>query len=104
MKKRLIGVQIIEFVRGDKVGLPNQDLCRRHGFPEASYYLWRSKFRCVSVSIAQSPEELDTEYTCLKKPGEGARSSQLVHHLFSHVSSAPIPPPFPQGGRERVAL
>jgi putative transposase len=23
--------------------MPVKDLCRRHGFSEASYYLWRSK-------------------------------------------------------------
>ncbi|WP_251478431.1 transposase, partial [Stenotrophomonas lactitubi] len=30
-----------------------KDLCRRHGFSEASYYLWRSKFGGMSVSDAK---------------------------------------------------
>ncbi|RBD89798.1 transposase, partial [Xanthomonas oryzae] len=29
--------------------MPIKDLCRRHGFSEASYYLWRSKFGGMSV-------------------------------------------------------
>lgn len=36
--------QIIGFLREAESGLPVADLCRRHGFSEASYYLWRNKF------------------------------------------------------------
>ncbi|GEM_PF-1912720 len=27
-----------------EAGLPVKELCRKHGFSETSYYLWRSKF------------------------------------------------------------
>jgi hypothetical protein len=30
-----------------------KDLCRKRGFSEASYYLWRSKFGSMSVSDAK---------------------------------------------------
>ncbi len=38
-----------------------------HGFPEASYYLWRSKFGGMTVSEAKRLRELETENTRLKK-------------------------------------
>lgn len=44
MKKRLTEEQIIGFLREGDAGMAVKDLCRRHGFSEASYYLWRSKF------------------------------------------------------------
>jgi len=47
--------------------LPIKDLCRRHGFSEASYYLWRSKFGGMSVSDAKRLKELEAENARLKK-------------------------------------
>ena len=44
-----------------------KDLCRRHGFSEASYYLWRSKFGGMSVSDAKCLKELEPENGRLKK-------------------------------------
>jgi putative transposase len=37
-----------------------KDLCRKHGFSEVSYYLWRSKFGGMSVSDAKRLKELET--------------------------------------------
>ena len=39
----------------------------RHGFSEASYYLWRSKFGGMNVSDAKRLRELETENSRLKK-------------------------------------
>ena len=49
MKKRFSEVQIIGFLREAEAGIAVNDLCRRHGFSEASYYLWRSKFGGMTV-------------------------------------------------------
>ena len=49
MKKRFTEEQIIGFLREAEASLPVKELCRRHGFSEASYYLWRSKFGGMSV-------------------------------------------------------
>jgi len=67
MKKRFTEEQIIGFLREAEAGLPIKELCRRHGFSEASYYLWRSKFGGMSVSDAKRLKELETENTRLKK-------------------------------------
>ena len=67
MKKRFSEEQIIGFLGEAEAGLPIKELCRRHGFSEASYYLWRSKFCGMSVPDAKRLKELQTENTRLKK-------------------------------------
>ena len=67
MKKRFTEEQIIGFLREAEAGLPVAELCRRHGFSEASYYLWRSKFGGMNVSDAKRLKELKTENTRLKR-------------------------------------
>jgi putative transposase len=59
VKKRFTEEQIIGFLR--EAGLAVAQLCRRHGFSEASYYLWRSKFGGMNVSDAERLKELETE-------------------------------------------
>jgi putative transposase len=67
MKKRFTEEQIIGFLREAEAGLPIKELCRRHGFSEASYYLWRSKFGGMSVSDAKRLKELEAENARLKR-------------------------------------
>ena len=67
MKKRFSEAQIIGFLREAEAGLPVKQLCRRHGFSEASYYLWRNRFGGMTVSDAKRLKELIAENTRLKK-------------------------------------
>ena len=67
MKKRFTEEQIIGFLREADAGLPIKDLCRRHGFSEASYYLWRGKFGGMDVSDAKRLKALEAENAKLKK-------------------------------------
>ncbi len=67
MKKRFTEEQIIGFLGEAETGIPIKELCRRHGFSEASYYLWRSKFGGMSVPDAKRLKELEVENTRLKK-------------------------------------
>jgi len=67
MKKRFTEEQIIGFLRQAEAGLPVKELCRRHGFSEASYYLWRSKFSGMTVSDAKRLRALEAENGRLKK-------------------------------------
>ncbi len=67
MKKRYTEEQIIGFLREADAGIAVKDLCRRHGFSEASYYLWRSKFGGISVPEAKRLKELEAENTRLRR-------------------------------------
>jgi len=67
MKKRYSEEQIIGFLKQADAGLAVKELCRRHGFSEASYYLWRSKFGGMSVPDAKRLKALESENTRLKK-------------------------------------
>lgn len=67
MKKRVSEEQIIGFLREADAGMAVKDLCRKHGFSEASFYLWRSKFGGLEVSEAKRLKALEAENARLKK-------------------------------------
>ncbi len=67
MKKRFTEEQIIGFLREAEAGVPIAELCRKHAFSEASYYLWRSKFGGMNVSDAKRLKELEQENARLKR-------------------------------------
>ena len=67
MKKRFSEEQIIGFLHESDAGLAVKELCRKHGFSEASYYLWRSKFGGMDVPDAKRLKNLEAENTRLKK-------------------------------------
>ena len=67
MKKRFSEEQIIGFLCEADKGVPVKELCRRHGFSDASYYLWRSKYGGMDVSDAKRLKSLESENTRLKK-------------------------------------
>jgi putative transposase len=67
MKKCYLEEQIIGFLREADAGLPIKELCRGHGFSEASFYLWRNKFGGMTVSEARRLKELEAENTRLKR-------------------------------------
>lgn len=67
MKKRFSEEQIIGFLREGDRGVAVKELCRKHGFSDASYYLWRSKYGGMDVSDAKRLKMLETENARLKK-------------------------------------
>ncbi len=53
MKKRFTEEQIIGFPKQAAAGAPIKELCRKHGFSDASFYLWRRKFVGMDVPDAK---------------------------------------------------
>jgi putative transposase len=67
VKKRFSEEQIIGFLKEAEGGVPVKELARKHGFSDASFYLWRSKFGGLEVSDAKRLKSLETENARLKK-------------------------------------
>jgi putative transposase len=67
VRKRFTEEQIIGFLKQADAGVAIKELCRQHGFSEASYYLWRSKFGGMEVSDARRLKALEAENARLKK-------------------------------------
>ena len=67
MKKRFSEEHIIGFLKEADRGIPVKELCRKHGFSDASFYLWRSKFGGMDVSDAKRLKALESENARLKK-------------------------------------
>lgn len=67
MKKRFTEEQIIGFLKQAQAGVAIKDLCRKHGFSDATFYTWRRKFGGMEVADAKRLRELEAENAKLKK-------------------------------------
>lgn len=67
MKKRFTEEQIIGFLKEADSGLPIVELCRKHGFSDASYYKWKAKYGGMDVSEAKRLKALEDENSKLKR-------------------------------------
>ena len=67
MKKRFTEEQIIGFLKEAEAEIPVKELCRKHGFSDASFYTWRSKFSGLEVSDAKRLKAMEQENARLKK-------------------------------------
>lgn len=67
MKKRFTEEQIIGFLKQAEAGIPVKELCRTHGFSDASFYTWRAKYGGMTVPDAKRLKELEAENAKLKR-------------------------------------
>lgn len=67
MKKRFSEEQIIGFLKQAEAGVAVKELCRQHGFSDASFYTWRAKYGGMDVPDAKRLKELEAENGRLKK-------------------------------------
>jgi putative transposase len=66
-KKRFTEQQIIGFLKEAESGVPIKELCRKHGFNDAAFYGWRSKYGGLQANEAKRLRELEAENAKLKK-------------------------------------
>ena len=53
--------QIIGFLRQAEAGMPVKEIGRKHGFSDASFYKWHSKYGGMDASEAKRLHELELE-------------------------------------------
>ena len=66
-KSKYTEEQFIGCLRQVEAGMPVKELCRKHGFSDASFYKWRAKFGGMDVSEARRLKELESENGKLKR-------------------------------------
>jgi putative transposase len=66
-KSRYNEVQIIGFLKEAEAGVPVVELCRHHGFSDASFYKWRAKYGGMEISDAKRLRDVEAENARLKK-------------------------------------
>jgi putative transposase len=66
-KSRFSEAQIIGVRREQERGAATEDVCRRHGISQQTFYRWKSKYGGMEVSDAQKLKALEDENRRLKK-------------------------------------
>jgi putative transposase len=67
MKKRYTEEQIIRSLKEYEAGTRAEELCRRLGISNGTFYNWRSKYGGLEVNEAKRLRELESENNKLKK-------------------------------------
>ena len=76
-------------MREAEAGVSVKDLCRKHGFSDASFYTWRSKFGGMDVSDAKRLRAMEQENddalrasACLVLAGLVADGETVVNRVY----------------------
>ena len=85
-RKRFTEEKIIGILKESEAGAKNQELCRKHGISEQTFYRWRSKYGGMQVSEAKKLRELEAENRKLcRVPPD---SEQSISKRYSGQKSA----------------
>ena len=60
-KSRFTDEQIIDFLKQAESGMPVKELCRKHGFSDATFYTWRSRLGGMEIPEARRLKDLEGE-------------------------------------------
>jgi len=66
-KKRFSEEQIIAVLKEAEAGAKVQDLCRKHGISDATFYNWKAKYAGMTVAELRRLRELEAENAKLKR-------------------------------------
>lgn len=83
-RKRFTEEQIIGILKEAEAGLGVQELTRRYGIHEGTYYRWKSKYGGMEVSDAKKLKGLEDENRRLKQlVAEQALDIQILKDIHS---------------------
>lgn len=66
-KKRYTEEQIIGSIKQHESGVKIEDICRRLGISQGTFYNWRSRYAGLEVNEAKRLKELEAENSKLKR-------------------------------------
>jgi putative transposase len=66
-RKRHTEEQIIAVLKDAQAGVSVQDLCRKHGISDATFYKWLAKYAGMDVSDVKKLRQLEKENRRLKQ-------------------------------------
>ncbi len=66
-KSRFTEEQIIKALKEHSAGVSVDELCRKHGVSNATFYKWRSRYGGMEISDARKLKALEDENRRLKK-------------------------------------
>jgi putative transposase len=66
-RKRYTEEQIIGILKEYEAGVPAQELIRKHGIANGTFYRWKSQFGGMELSEAKRLRELEAENARLKR-------------------------------------
>ena len=66
-KSRFTQAQMIGVLREHEAGVKTEEVCRRHGISEQTFYRWKAKYGGMDVSDALKLRALEDENRRLKK-------------------------------------
>ena len=92
MKKRFNEAQIIGFLQEADAGLPVKQLCRTHGFSEASFYLRRSKLQRAERVGREAPEGGEHRECTAEEAVGGVPPHSVAARRRSRGAVRPDPP------------
>lgn len=79
--------QIIQILNEAQAGATVDELCRRHGISQATYYKWKQKYGGMEVSDAKRLRLLEEENRKLKKlVADQALDMMILKELLSKKS------------------
>ena len=65
-RSRFSETQIIAILKETDAGMKVEDVCRKHGISNATYYNWKSKYGGLEASALKRLKELEAENLKLK--------------------------------------
>lgn len=66
-KRRFNEEEIVRILKEAESGVSAKELCRKHNISDATFYIWRKKYRGMEVSDARRLRSLEDENKRLKK-------------------------------------
>lgn len=66
-KSRFSEARMIGVLREQEAGATTEDVCRRHGISQQTFYRWKSKYGGMEISDAQKLKALEDENRRLKR-------------------------------------